>query len=381
MGGTMKNLNTIVEQTEAYITKYVGFPEDAKYYTLPLALYTIATHTWPTFDAFPYIVITAVTKRAGKTRLGIDVFSQICSNAETFSAKSSSSIFRSINEKHPTVLIDEAEVLNSEEANEMREVLNKGYRRGQTITKVAGTKVMTFDTYCPKVFILIGDVNDTLKDRSIIFWMRRGEAPNRFSYSTSAPEGEALREKVHIEVTEREAEIADAYLNHSGLPFLTDRDEEIWLPLFAICSVFAPHRLEELTKAAVDLSAEKTADIRRFDNLREQEQEFMEMEYAEYLLRDMVSICKDRKAISSIDAIETLKSIPTSPWRKFRGVGLTATDLATMLNRFGVKPKAVRFSNPKNASERNKSKGGFVQKGYTKEQLDAAFKMMGENKR
>ena len=205
-----KEIN-IINAVESYINKYVTLPE--KHYSLPLALYAIATHTWPTFDAFPYLAICGVTKRSGKTRLGVDVMSMVCSNAQTFSCKSPSAIFRSIKDEHPTCLIDEAEILNSEEANEMREVLNKGYRRGQEITKVLGGKVIRFDTYCPKVFVLIGDVNDTLKDRSIIFWTKRGEPANRFSYGTASAEGAELRELVNTSVTDSQVQIADAYVN------------------------------------------------------------------------------------------------------------------------------------------------------------------------
>ena len=365
----MKTVNenvNIVNEVESYINRYVALPE--KHQSLPLTLWAIGTHCWPTFDAYAYLTICGVTKQSGKTRLGIDVMSQICANAETFSAKSAASIFRSIEEKHPTVLIDEAEILNSEADTEMREILNKGYRRGQTITKVQGKEVKTFETYCPKCFILIGDVNDTLRSRSILIWMRRGDTAERFTFRTAEAEGRNVRSQVSEQIQNNIGAIEEAYLNHKGLPYLNDRDEEIWLPLFALCQVFAPERLTELQAAAVDLSAEKTAEAKSFEDLRKYEGFEMQREFGVYLIRDMILVCGDNKGVATVDALELLKAIPTSPWRKFRGVGLTAHDIGSMLNVFGVENKNIRFG-----GNRNKSASGNVRKGYALVDLKAAY--------
>jgi len=42
----------------------------------------------------------------------------------------------------------------------------------------------------------------------------------------------------------------------TDLEFLGDRDADLWIPLFAICSLSAHDRLAELKKCAVALKAE-----------------------------------------------------------------------------------------------------------------------------
>lgn len=375
----MKNV-TIVEKMENFITKYVTFP-DANY-SVVASMWTLATYSWDTFDAFPYMAVCGVTKQSGKTRFGVDVMQFAASNARPYSCKSASSLFRDITEFKPTVLLDEAEVLSSEEANEMREILNKGYRRGQSITKVQGGKVQRFDTYCPKVFILIGDVNDTLKDRSIVLWMRRADPAHRFNYGAVEMEGRMLRDEVKDVMESKKSEIAETYMemvSNTGLPFLSDRDEEIWLPLFAICKVIAPHRLDELTRAAVDMCAEKTADIRRFDSLREMEKDVQDEQYGVKLIQDLLTVINGEKGVATIEAIDKLKAIQTAPWRKFRGVGLTPSDMGALLDRFGVGPKPIRFQTKGlKGSERNKSANGAIKKGYSKDDLRKALEKVGK---
>src|SRR5207247_3545549 len=58
-----------------------------------------------------------------------------------------------------------------------RSVLNGGYRKGATVTR----RGLTYAVYSPKVFILIGDVFDTLRDRSIVIEMWRGRSEEHTS--------------------------------------------------------------------------------------------------------------------------------------------------------------------------------------------------------
>lgn len=92
-----------------------------------------------------------------------------------------------------------------------------------------------YETYCPKAFALIGDVHDTLRDRSIVVEMRRGEPARRFVYAAAKEEGAALRERLSAALSSQVEEIDVAVRGFEGLKFLFDRDEEIWSPLFILC--------------------------------------------------------------------------------------------------------------------------------------------------
>lgn len=370
-----------LKQTETFITTYATLAND--YYVLPLALWAAATHVWDAFDCFPYLVITAYVKRAGKTRL-MELLNMITQNGRTFSADSPASMFRSIvpDEDNagsgdflkPTMFIDEAEKLN-QEAHPAREFLNKGYKRGQTITRVKGNDVVDMECFCPKCFVLIGDVYDTLRDRSIVVTMRRRspiEASNetKFRRATVEPEAEVIRGGLREAIAEHREAIAEAYADMS-LSFLNDRDEELWLPLFAICKVLCPSRIDELTKAAVDISTEKTAPRRNFRDLIDTEEEKADnAEAGVLLLRDMLILTEHRKHITTVELIEKLRDIPTSPWRAFRGLGLMPQDVAKLLDIMNVHPKTIRIKAGKNARQ-------AMAKGYKREDLVFAAKLIG----
>lgn len=351
----------IVNAVQAFYEQYVtlGSPD----YTFAAALWTLGTFLWPHFDAFPYLVITSMTKRSGKTRFG-EVMSFVSSNPRSFAAMTPATLFRSIRDENPTLFLDEAETLSSETADTMRAVLNAGYRRGQTIPRVSKKGVEEWPAYCPKVFILIGDVFDTLRDRSIIVTMQRAEPKMRFVYDHARAEGQALRERAASVVEEYQGVIVEHYQRHAGLPFLTDRDEEIWLPLFAVCEVLAPDRLGELQRVSADLSTEKTSESRRYVNLLGAEKAAEDDEYARRLLRDLRTVMNADPVIFTAAALDRLKALPTGPWRKYRGEGLTAIDMGNLLSRFGLAPKVIRTGGRKRAK---------IARGYRRPDVEKAL--------
>lgn len=286
------------------------------------------------------------------------------SNPRLAAAMTPATIFRSIRDEKPTLFIDEAEDRGGEAADTMRSVLNVGYRRGATIPRVGKNGVEHWPAYCPKVFILIGDVNPTLRDRSIVMRMQRGEPKTRFVFDHAQAEGNELGVRAKATVDESKPKLLDTYTQHKGLTFLMDRDEEIWLPLFAICEVLAPKRIAELQRIAVDLSTEKTQEARGMsDGTAERNAE--DDEYSKRLVRDLWTVLNGDRFVLTEQALRALHAIPTAPWRKFRGDdGLTSIAMAAMLDRYGVRPKSIKVAKNK------------VQRGYKKEDVARAVKML-----
>lgn len=347
----------LLSHIETFLNRFVTFTDS---YSLPIALWAICTYLFPNFDAFPYMVITSETKRSGKTRLA-ELVSFVCSNPRNFGAMTASSMFRIIEEVQPTIFFDEAEVLTGESAGMMRSVLNMGYRKGSTVPRTIGGEVVEFKTYCPKVFILIGDVLDTLRDRSIIVRMKRGEPKERFVYESVKSEGEAIRDEIQAVIDARSSEIVNAFCEYKGISFLTDRDEEIWTPIFVLASVICPDRMTELERIAVDMATEKTAPKRQYRSLGQSEEDAQNEEYGIRLLADLHQVMQGKKSISNVDAVEALRALPTAPWRKFRGDGLTKHNIADMLSRFGIRTMTIRH-------------GESVLRGYKTDAVSKAYK-------
>lgn len=364
--------NATIAAIEKFITRFVKFQDDA--YSLPIALWVIATYIFPDFDSFPYMVITSSTKRSGKTRCA-EILSFICSNPSFSGAMTPAAVYREMAETQPTLFMDEAESLNSEAANAMRSILNMGYRKGAKVKRVIGKQVLEFDTYCPKVFVLIGDVYDTLKDRSIIVRMKRADVASLepFKYETQKAEGAALRDEITAVLEEKRFDILEFFTNFPGIKFLTDRDAEIWTPLFCVASMLCPERMEELSRVAVDMATEKTAEAEKYIQLLSTEEEAATSEYDVRLLRDMCTIINGNKHVPTVEALQMLKELPTAPWRKFHGAGLTASQLSDILNRFGVRPQNVR-----SGKKGNGDKYAKVVKGYKLEDVKKALAKLGK---
>jgi len=364
----------MITKIENFIKQYLSF--DVPEVVLPIALWIIGTHCFRLFDSFAYIVITSKTKRAGKTRLS-EIISFAASQPVNFSSMTPSTLFRVINpdpkkfysDAHPfippTIIFDEAESLSSEAAGTMRSVLNAGYRKGQTVPRTVGQEVVQFQVYCPKVFILIGDVYDTLRDRSIIVDMVRGESPKRFLYDEAQQEGAVIRAEVKdwIKAKGTGDELQKAY-RETRAQFLSDRDEEIWLPLFAICKVIAPDRVRELQRIAVDLSALKTATKQAYKNIDLFETQSEQQEFAERAAIDLLAVINGEKSIHSIDAVAKMRALDLSPWRTFRGKGIDQHSLADLLSGIGIPSVTVRI-------------GKVVLKGYRKLDVEEVVKTIG----
>lgn len=342
----------LIAAVRAYLLKYTVLVEPEAY-TLALSLWLLGTNLWPDFDAFAYLQITSDTKRSGKTRLA-ELLAFMAANSRSVASATPATIFHMIRDEQATLFVDEAETLKSEAASTIRELLNVGYRKGQTVPRMDKGTVQHWPTYCPKCFILIGDAFDTLRDRSIIVRMKRAPEgpPVRFVRSIGEVEGMALGMQLGALAAEYKGAILAAYTSHPGLSFLSDRDEEIWLPLFAMCQVVAPELLTDLTRTAADMAVEKTSETRSYVELKESgaEERAEAEEYGLRLLRDLGAIMHERCGkgkrhaigLFTADALQALHELPTGPWRKFRGAGLTDREMALLLKAVGVYPAPIR---------------------------------------
>jgi hypothetical protein len=346
---------TLFADLQAFFNKYVVFTDN---FALPHALWVMLTYMFQSFDCFAYVVVTAATKRAGKTRFGIELTGFVASKAIPATAMSGSAMFRKIEAEEPTILFDEAEGMSSEASGNMRMVLNSGYRKGSVVSKTSGEEVHDFKTFCPKLFVLIGDVNDTLRDRAIIVRMRRSDSPARMSYTVAQSEGAKLSARIKEFVAAHKDDIEANYANMERLEFMNDRDEELWLPLFALAKLVCPKQIEELKRVAVDMATEKTQAAVKFtaDELKTAEDKAQRDEYAARLLNDMAEVMNG-KNMGSVKMVEALKELTTSPWRKFRGTGLTADIVAELVQPFGLESTAVRVGTGKHGDNKNVVKG------------------------
>lgn len=340
----------ILGQLERFYTRYVILPERTP---LPLALWTLMTYTFDSFDAVPYLVISSPAPRCGKTRL-LECLELVVSKPRRASNISEAALFRSIEKFSPSLLLDEAETLSgkSERAEYLRQILNAGNRRGAVVTRCDGQgtnlDARDFSVFCPKVLAGIGGFPPTITDRAIVIGMQRrkdSESIERFLHRRVEPVGKTLGEMAGTFVTRRREEIGAAY-EAVELDFVSDRDAEAWAPLFAILSVAAPERLPELRTCAERLTKSKGAHAED-DSL------------ALRLLSDMREVWSENEPkMFTAELLRRLKEIEDGPWasdERFDG-----RKLSRLLRPFDVMAATVRI-------------GAETRKGYTWQDAEAAY--------
>lgn len=358
---------TVVDAGRGFLDSFMAMP---RHYSLVVMLWIINTYLFKNFDATPYLCVSAVTKQSGKTSL-IELVGMLAKNSKIFTDATAASCYGLLEafDSWVTFLFDESESMSTEGARTMRNFMNSGYRAGQTIPRrVPGSTVpIEFPVYCPKGFALIGDVYDTLRDRSIVLWLARG-IPAR-KYKRTVALGEAIAVRLAIE------KLVEGLKGQPMADFEADwlegRDEEIWSPLLSIAKTLHLNddTMNELIKASAVLTMGKTAEARKYTTLKGAETAALNDSYSEKAIRDLAAVFKDGEdRIMSTVAVERMKGIITSGWEAFRGQGLTENALADLIRVHGVHVGAIQFGK----QDKRKGTKRVVAKGYYRKDVFAS---------
>jgi hypothetical protein len=319
-----------------------------------VALWIAHTHAIEAAETTPYLAITSAEKRSGKSRLGIEVLQLVVREPLPSMNISDAALFRAVAKLKPTLLLDEADaVFKAREREDLRGLLNAGYRRGAVAYRMGGankTTLESFPVFCAKAFIGIGDfLPDTLVDRSIPIRLERRtreEQIERFTRRDIAPEGEILRDRL--------ADWVEPQLDYlAGLrpelpDELDDRARDSWEPLLAIADLAGGDWPTRARQAAGVLSADEGG--RDNDS------------HTAQLLRDIhsVFIASGAEAFKTADLLERLHAIEESPWGEWHAKPLSSHGLSKLLQPHRIKTMSVRI-------------GEGVGRGYKREQFANAF--------
>lgn len=339
---------TLVREVESFFGRFIVLPPAAR---LPVALWTIGTHMFSAFETFPYLALLSPEKGCGKTRT-TKIMQLLAANPQSAVCPSEAALFRLIEKKHPTLILDEAEILTGrgERADAVRAILNAGNCRDATVPRCVGQthEVQDFSVFCPKVVCAIRVCPETVKDRSIVVPMQRkryDEGVAKFIRRRVRPEAESLKAHIVAWCETNRAAIEETY-EVLEMDFLSDRDLDNFEPLLSILVVADPSRFEELQEAALALTSGKaTTDEDDSLSLR--------------LLADVRRVWprNERHALSA-DLLQQLKNLEESPWASDEE--LNPRRLARILKPYGAEANTVRTRTGRG-------------RGYTREDLEDAF--------
>lgn len=150
--GKAHDLRQLVTETQSCIHFYVDL--DPFYETLA-SYYVIFTWLYDSFNTVPYLRFLG-DAGTGKSRM-IQVIGALCYRPFFLNGSSSiSPMFRTQDKFRGTMVVDEADISNSDESNALVKILNTGYQRTQGFVLRSGDKQSGFETelfvtYSPKV--------------------------------------------------------------------------------------------------------------------------------------------------------------------------------------------------------------------------------------
>jgi hypothetical protein len=333
------------------IGRYVIMPEHARH---AAALWVAHTYLLDCFSITPRLAVRSPMKRCGKTTL-LDVISRLVLRPLPTGSVTAAALFRVVEGYRPTLLVDEADTFLAE-ADELRGTLNSGHRRGGQVVRTVGDdhEPRAFSTFAPVAIAIIGNLPDTLADRSITVDLKRRMPSEKVASFRFDRVG-------HLDVLARQA--ARWAQDHAGtisasdpeMPGIHNREADNWAPLLAIADA-AGGAWPERARAAAAAGHTAGGD---------------EASLIELLLGDIQDIFAKREAnkvepmdrISSGDLVEALVAIEGRPWPELgrNRKPLTQNGLARRLKPLAIAPDSVRVDEKR------------TPKGYYLHQFKEAF--------
>jgi hypothetical protein len=333
--------DVVLAAVERFIKSYVVLSDSQA-----VATTLFVVHTWAidAAETSPYLAVTSPEKRSGKTRL-LEVLELLVRSPIRAANVSDAALFRLLAEKPRTLLFDKIDAIFNAKGNreDLRALLNAGYRRGAPAYRVVGEgskmRVEPFECFGPKVLSGIGSLPDTIADRAFPIRLKRKtsvEVVERFRDRDARASAEPIREWLTWWSTEEIERLEHVRVELPSA--LDDRAQDAAEPLLAIAHLAGGKWPKRAKDALVALRKEQGEQCEQPDGIR--------------LLTDIRDAIEGLEEISTADLLYALFRVDTSPWAHWWGetrhgeFGETTVEpsragamkLARTLRPFGVRP-------------------------------------------
>lgn len=328
--------SALLDELDVLLARFVVFPSvDAR---VAVALWTLHAHAVDAFESTPRLALLSPEKGSGKTRT-LEVLGLLVPDPIHAVNMSAAALYRLVKEKQPTLLLDEADSylgnLVAKQHEDLRGLINAGHRRGATVYRgeVTGktVSVVEFPAFAACALAGIGDLPDTILDRSIVIAMKRRAPDERveaFRDRLVRPQAEELRARLAAWAEAHADALGEAWPEMpSGI---VDRAADVLEPLIAIADQAGGDWPERARQAATNLN-----------NVRAEQDPSLGVQ----LLHDCQRLFASREAdrLTTETLLDALVALDESPWGDLRGKPLDARGLARRLRSFEVRPGDHRF--------------------------------------
>jgi hypothetical protein len=355
-------LSQLLEQTRDFLKHYVVF--ETKSQPVAISLWVAHTHLLGAADFTPYLSITAPSKKSGKTTV-LKCLLLLVPKPWYMIQPSEAVLYRKIEKDGPTLLLDEADALFSNKAADktepIRAMLNAGFERDAAIPRCFGVlhDIRDFKVFCPKAIVSIGELPDTIRDRSVLIRLLAKAKGDNSVQGFRKREATALAApiKAGFEAISGDEKLIESLRNaRPTIPEqLNDRQADICEPLLAIADVAKDKWPERGRHALIELCA------------TQQEDQDLGMK----LLHDIKAIFEsnETKRLATRELLQGLVDIDTDgPWPHWWEKDLEddrikgpASKLARLLKQFHLKSTTFR------------QEDGSTAKGYVIEDFRVLF--------
>jgi hypothetical protein len=301
-----------------------------------IALWNAHTYVSDLGRATPYLHFHSPEPGSGKTT-ALDLLEATARDAIQADGLSEAALFRLIDKRRPTLLIDEADAIfgkkNSDSTEGIRQVLNSGYRQGKHVWRCVPPShdVQPFDVFGPKAIAGLHELPGTLAHRSIPIAMKPPlptDVYEEFDPEEIEAQAEILRRNLQSWADESQDVLRDPRLKPAPLPELDARGNEIWRILLRIADHAGDGWPLRARLAAVELSGrdsrhrDQSAAVRLLSHIRD-------------------AFVEERMTCRAIvDALNEDDRLPYGGWNN--GAGITTRELGKKLAPYGVLAKTIR---------------------------------------
>lgn len=326
-------LAKLLDELDLLLARYVAFPSAAARHAV--AAWVVHAHSIDAFESTPRLAVLSPEKGSGKTRV-LEVLELVTPAPMHTVNVSAAALFRKVSERRCTLLLDEADTYLglrvAKDHEDLRGLVNAGHRRGAVAYRCVlekGVKVEEFPAFAPVALAGIGDLPDTIIDRSVVIAMKR-RAPNEhvepFRHRRASDEVRDLVQRLEVW---SEANVENLEDLEPEMPAgIVDRPADVWEPLIMIGDFSGEAWSGRIRDAAVELN-----------RLRAERDPGLGV----LLLADCRRVFGDAERLSTAELLERLNRLDDAPWGDLRGEALTSRGLSKRLKPYGVKPADHRF--------------------------------------
>ena len=343
----------LLDQVYGFLSRFVCYPSKEAH--AAHVLWVAHTHLMSAWETTPRLAFLSPEPASGKTR-ALEITELLVPRPTPAINVSPAYLVRKVQDEDglPAILFDEIDAVFGRKAQEgsedVRSLLNAGYRRGATVGRCAmrGSIAVPEElpAFCAVALAGLNDLPDTIHSRAVVIRMRR-RAPDETiePYRRRKHGDEGYRLRNHLAAW---AAAAIDQITEPDMPAeIVDRDADIWEPLIAVADVAAGHWSDTARVTAVALVTHSREYGRERLGIR--------------LLEDMRSVLGDDQQLPTTAILEKLRALDESPWADIKGKPLNDRGLAARLRCYSIKRCTIRI-------------GSTTHKGYRREDFVDAWR-------